>query len=268
MFTHTHTHTFIYICTNPIDNMFYKSIGAGIMVFGHTTTSQNLSIQNNVFFEAGCVQTRGDHGAIAFTCPENQWSSGVVSNNIITTCPGDIDPFNFRIPNCSQFWKIENNLINVKSVVEIPIIEVFSSTTHYLPVTASTATQNATLRYTLDGSKPTPSSPIMPESGIQVYWPGKVLAVNVKAFREGFVPSVTQGAVLELNLAWATAKVHHEGHEGHDGKSRTLHKIGEAFHGDDGNVAVRDGPNRLKTQTLFEAQSIYPRTRGTHFALL
>ena len=41
------------------------------MVFGHQTTSHNLSISNNVFLEAGCIQTRGDRAAIAFTCPNH-----------------------------------------------------------------------------------------------------------------------------------------------------------------------------------------------------
>ena len=37
-------------------NTIFKSWGAGIMVFGHQTTSHNLSISNNTFLQAGCIQ--------------------------------------------------------------------------------------------------------------------------------------------------------------------------------------------------------------------
>lgn len=50
-------------------NVVERSWGAGIMVFGHDTTSHNLSISNNTFVHAGCMdgvraQTRGDHGGM------------------------------------------------------------------------------------------------------------------------------------------------------------------------------------------------------------
>ena len=63
-------------------NTIYKSWGAGIMVFGHATTSHNLSISNNSFIEAGCIQTRGDRAAIAFTCPNHQKASGFLNHNL------------------------------------------------------------------------------------------------------------------------------------------------------------------------------------------
>jgi hypothetical protein len=50
-------------------NMFYRSWGAGIMVFGHDTTSHNIQIVDNKFAYTGCVQNRGDRGAIAVMCP-------------------------------------------------------------------------------------------------------------------------------------------------------------------------------------------------------
>jgi hypothetical protein len=47
--------------THRVDgNTIFKSWGAGIMVFGHQTTSHNLSISNNTFIQAGCIQTRGE----------------------------------------------------------------------------------------------------------------------------------------------------------------------------------------------------------------
>ena len=58
------------------------------MVFGHQTTSHNLSISNNTFIEAGCIQTRGDRAAIAFTCPNHNKASGKLHNNLFQTCSG------------------------------------------------------------------------------------------------------------------------------------------------------------------------------------
>jgi hypothetical protein len=57
-------------------------------------------------------------------------------------------------------------------------------------------------RYTLDGSRPTESSPIMPASGVPLPWPGPVLAINFRGFKQGYRPSVTNGVVLELNYPW------------------------------------------------------------------
>jgi hypothetical protein len=38
--------------------------------------------------------------------------------------------------------------------------------------------------------------------GVLLPWPGPVLAINFRGFKQGFRPSVTNGVVLELNYAW------------------------------------------------------------------
>ncbi len=48
-----------------VGNVFYKSWGAGLMIFGHDTASHNILVANNTFAECGCVQNRGDRGGIA-----------------------------------------------------------------------------------------------------------------------------------------------------------------------------------------------------------
>ena len=52
------------------------------MVFGHQTTSHNLSISNNTFLQAGCIQTRGDRAAIAFTCAGHHKANGKLWYNV------------------------------------------------------------------------------------------------------------------------------------------------------------------------------------------
>jgi len=66
-----------------------------------------------------------------------------------------------------------------------------------VPVVASCTTPNATIRYTLDGSRPSEASPVLPVQGVKLRWPGPVVAFNVRAFLPGSMPSVTNGVVVE-----------------------------------------------------------------------
>lgn len=66
-------------------NTFYRSWGAGIMIFGHDTTSQGIAITDNTFAYDGCVQNRGDRGGLAVMCPGGHRPSGVVSGNSFYT---------------------------------------------------------------------------------------------------------------------------------------------------------------------------------------
>ena len=44
-----------------------------------------------------------------------------------------------------------------------------------------TDTAGATIRYTLDGSRPSQTSPVLdPEAGIDLPWPGPALVVNMR----------------------------------------------------------------------------------------
>ena len=57
---------------------FYRSWGAGIMIYGHDTTSQDLLIADNTFIQAGCTQTGDDRGGISAVCPGGAHPSGKV----------------------------------------------------------------------------------------------------------------------------------------------------------------------------------------------
>jgi len=186
------------------DNTFYRSYGSGIMIFGHSTTSHGLVIDDNVFDHAGCEQTRGDRGGIAIMCPGGHKPSAVVSNNVFTTCPGVPAVYpNPKVEGCNESVTFSNNSIDQEQVVEMPRISVLPTlrSPRALPFEASTPTQGATLRYTLDGSRPTETSPVLP-TPLLLPWTAPCAAVNVRAFLPGMRPSVTNGKVLELDRAW------------------------------------------------------------------
>eukprot|EP00040_Diaphanoeca_grandis_P028430 m.164696 g.164696 ORF g.164696 m.164696 type:complete len:664 (+) comp31351_c1_seq2:173-2164(+) len=192
-------------------NTIFKSWGAGIMVFGHQTTSHNLSISNNVFLQAGCVQTAGDHAAIAFMCPNGAKASGKLDNNLFQTCTGEgvvSQAYNEAFPGCMSNWSKMGNLIDSQDpsarVVSEPILRV-PPTPNFktaLIASATSTTPNVTFHYTLDGSRPTEESPLLTPSGVTLPWPGPVVAVNFRGFKKGFRPSITNGVVLELNYNW------------------------------------------------------------------
>ena len=188
-------------------NTFYRSYGAGVMIFGHETTSHNISIVSNTFAYAGCIQNRGDRGGIAVMCPNNQKPSGNVSANSFITCPG-VPAISQRVDGCDSDLLMEGNIINPPSgIVEMPQISFNppspQSTATYgtLGVIAVTETANATIRYTMDGSRPTETSPIFP-AAMNLKWPGPAVVINARAFHDGMLPSVTNGAVIELNYGF------------------------------------------------------------------
>ena len=191
-------------------NTFYRSWGAGVMVFGHATTSHGIAIRDNVFAMDGCDQPRDDKGGIALMCPNGHKPSGAIESNAFYSCGnGSTVPAIFvnpAVPGCADNMSMVNNTIdNGAPLVAMPAITVnpppptSKATSGTLDVRALTRSPNATLRYTLDGSRPTERSPILPATGLRLKWPGPAVAFNARAFKAGSRPSVTNGAVLELD---------------------------------------------------------------------
>lgn len=60
----------------------------------------------------------------------------------------------------------------------------------------------ATLRYTLNGARPSITSPIVPSKGIVIAWPGPILQINVRGFKANMLPSITNGAFMPLNYGF------------------------------------------------------------------
>ena len=71
-----------------------------------------------------------------------------------------------------------------------------------IPTLASCVSPNVTLRYTMDGSRPTASSPEVPVAGVPIQWPGDSIVFNVKAFPvpgSDILPSVTNGELFSIH---------------------------------------------------------------------
>lgn len=181
---------------------FFRSFGGGIMIFGHATTSHGLVFADNRFVFAGCIQIRNDRAGIAVMCPGGNRPDGAIVNNTFVTCPGVPAIFvNPAVKGCGSNMTISGNSNSTAdAVVAQPQISfsppspTSTAATVLVPVLAATETPNATLRYTLDGSRPTPTSPVLPAAGIVLAWPGPNLVVNVRGFCPGMAPSITNGA--------------------------------------------------------------------------
>ena len=192
-------------------NTFYRSWGAGIMIFGHATTSHNLTIDANTFAYAGCVQNRNDKGGLAVMCPGGHKPSGKVTRNSFYTCENGNAPAIFvnpGVPGCASDLVMSGNRVdgNASALVAMPQLSfdppppTSTATQGTFKAIGVTATPGATIRYTLDGSRPTAASPVLPsDAGLALPFPGPVVAVNLRAFKTGMTPSVTNGAVVELN---------------------------------------------------------------------
>jgi hypothetical protein len=183
-------------------NTFYKSFGAAIMIMGHDATSQNLSIVENVFAYSGCLQPRDDRGSIAVTCPNGHLPSATVSENVFLTCSGE-PPIHSRVKGCDANVVLQNNSVNTLTMLDMPQIsfnppppscDAASGTLDVVCV----GPPGAAVRYTLDGSKPTIES-LLCSGHIKLDWPGPAVILNVRAFQQGMVASVTNGVIVELN---------------------------------------------------------------------
>lgn len=137
-----------------------------------------------------------------FICPNDMHPSGTVANNTFLTCANS-EAFHNRIANCSANVTFIGNQINPPlAAVPLPQIRyappaaTATNLTAMIAMTAVCTQPNATLRYTLDGSRPDESSPVLPSQGIILAWPGPDLAFNVRAFHPGMLASATQSTIV------------------------------------------------------------------------
>lgn len=171
------------------ENYVHHSFGAGIMVFGHQTTSQNLTFRNNRMLWNGCNQTRGDQGNIAFL---HLNSSGQIYDNVFTPCPDNKPPvFNPLQPSVLNNWNIYNNVIDtLNGTVQVLLTPVVTRIVNPNNITIQVTDPNTNnnnnngntiIRYTTNGSKPRTDSLIFPSNGILTL-PLRSVSVMVKIF--------------------------------------------------------------------------------------
>lgn len=169
-------------------NYFFRSWGSGIMIFGHSQTSHGIKLVDNVFSQAGCVQNRGDQGGIAVMCPGGHKPDGLIADNSFFTCPNISAIFiNPAVPGCADNMTMRNNSITpvqspLNNLVAMPQVSfnppapTCNATSGVYNVIGACTTPGATIRYTIDGSRPSESSPIVPlPHGINLPWPGPAL---------------------------------------------------------------------------------------------
>ena len=118
---------------------------------------------------------------------------------------------NPAVPGCSDGFRKEDNLVNgsLQAVAEpqltfnppSPTSKAYNVT---VPLLAVCDTPHAVVRYTVDGSRPNESSPVLPTKGLVLDFPGPAIAVNVRAFPP---PTTAPGTTYDDDIAAQTPSV-------------------------------------------------------------
>lgn len=124
----------------------------------------------------GCVQNRGDRGGISIMCPNGQRPTGVLEKNTFYTEPGCPAIYvNPAVKDCdADLKKIGNIIDGQKQMVEMPQLSfnppppTLNATRGSFNIIAVTDTPGASVHFTMDGSRPTEKSKIMPKDGINL----------------------------------------------------------------------------------------------------
>ena len=208
------------------NNTFWRNVGASVNIFGHAfnggppQTSRNLSIFGNIIAQNGCRQglppyfagypsagskPSSDVGAIAFDLPNG---TGKVDSNLIFKCP----PATTGLPPPPPLWGgdplhrtgftfVDNSIYEASQEAEyicsMPSVLWDTRVKQWPNLYAKSATDGATLRYTVDGSRPTESSPVWPPNSAVAASPAakRTSAILVRAFKNGLAPSATNGFI-------------------------------------------------------------------------
>ena len=115
---------------------------------------------------------------------------------------------NPAVKDCdADLKKIGNVIDGPKQMVEMPQLSfnppppTLNATRGSFNIIAVTDTPGSSLRFTLDGSRPTENSKVMPKDGINLPWPGPPAThVNVRAFKSGMLSSITNGALVSTSF--------------------------------------------------------------------
>lgn len=182
------------------DNYISHSYGAGIMVFGHAPGSNlGLLLHRNTFVEDGCLQTRGDSGAIAFVRPG---SEGLLRSNMYISCSNNSIPVYHDVePNASALWHKTNETIlppNRWPSTSPPMLTVLPSKPACFTVQldGTAPAQIGVVRYSINAWAPNSSSPIL-ALGQQLHL-CRSTAVSAKRFGVGGFSSITASVFVDV----------------------------------------------------------------------
>lgn len=200
------------------DNFIHDSFGAGIMVFGLSDRSRNISnatIARNVFLRNGVQQTSDDHGEISFM---EFGSTGNLTDNVFYA--SNPSPQNVlhevRSGTLELGWTVRNNTIYSLAAVATSIADTpqISKVVYTKGGTAmvSVVSRRSPFRptfvfYTLDGSWPmigasaTLTANLTSQNNPVMIEVPRTTTLNVRFVTEGLLPSVTVSLLVPVPLA-------------------------------------------------------------------
>lgn len=199
------------------DNFIHDSFGAGIMVFGLSDRSRNISnatIARNLFLRNGAQQTSEDHGEIAFM---EHGSTGSCRDNVFFA--SDPDP-SFVLHESTNGtldlgWNLGNNTIRALS--ELPaamsdtpqlnkIVYTDGGSALVTVVSRNRQPRATAVLWTLDGSWPQPgaagtnAAAMGARGAVDITLP-RTAALNVRFVVPGLLPSVTVSVLIPVPFA-------------------------------------------------------------------
>ena len=176
------------------DNFVHDSYGEGVLFMGNRE-QKNLIFDSNIFRNNVRFSPRWD---CTINLPMSETGSGIFSHNVFYLWPGKTafgaigqTDSNAR-PTC--FTYVDNDEHPTRPFVAMPLVSHIEYQKEGRIYTFACATPGATIRYTLDASLPTATSPVYSRP-IVVNRSG---VVNAKAFKDGCYPSYVNSLAMEL----------------------------------------------------------------------
>eukprot|EP01047_Picozoa_sp_COSAG01_P007066 COSAG01_NODE_261_length_20040_cov_33.761496_19_plen_249_part_00 len=199
------------------DNLIHDSYGAGVMVFGLSDPSRNISnasLLRNIFMRNGAQQTSDDHGEIAFM---EHGSTGVFRDNVFFADDTDASfVYNERRAGTLDLgWAVANNSVHpvgeIRTLVaDTPAIQKViyeAGAAHVWLESRIHPPRATTVMWSLDGSWPrlgargTTSQPLPAGGAVEVV-ASRTAALNARFVVEGLpYASATMTMVVPVPVA-------------------------------------------------------------------
>ena len=170
-------------------NLVHNTFGESVL-FMSDCKHTDLLFDGNVFRNNVRFSPRWD---VEVTVSESNTGNGMFSNNVFFSRPG-IRAFSGK-PECFTFSGNEEQATG--SFAEMPLVSHIAFGEGERTYTLRTATPDASIRYTLDGSVPTADSALY-EGAMTIRRSG---SLNAKAFRDDLYPSYVNALVVDLRDA-------------------------------------------------------------------